>query len=110
MHILLYLFMEVHGAGSGGCSPRQEVPEERRVRQKVKKRHTLRLFFSQMNGDAAARLLQHRGPLLVSFYPEEKGGPVAFQVDGEFRLCHRAKYATVEYERSFNVLRNTPVD
>ncbi|PHJ20346.1 diacylglycerol kinase [Cystoisospora suis] len=62
-----------------------------------------------MNGNAAARLLQHRGPLLVRFYPEKKGGPVPFQVDGEFYLGHHVKEALVEYARSFKVLTNIPI-
>ncbi|KYK70377.1 diacylglycerol kinase catalytic domain-containing protein [Toxoplasma gondii TgCatPRC2] len=56
--------------------------------------------------DAAGRLLQHRGPFLVSFYPEEQAGPVGFQTDGEFRIGHRIKSIYVEFVDSFNVLKN----
>ncbi|CBZ52918.1 putative diacylglycerol kinase [Neospora caninum Liverpool] len=56
--------------------------------------------------DAAGRLSQHRGPFLVSFYPQEQAGPVAFQTDGEFRIGHGVKTIYVEFVDTFNVLKN----
>eukprot|EP00070_Physeter_catodon_P037275 XP_028344169.1 uncharacterized protein LOC114486105 [Physeter catodon] len=57
--------------------------------------------------NAASRLMQHRGPFYVKFYPAKVSGPVPFQVDGEFFLGHNVVGAEVKYEKTFYVLKQT---